>query len=298
MTSSPIIHYIDKNLAAMTITNSLLHLALMHAGDVLNTQDQIVLAALKLSDPIFENQSLDFIQDFIKGFSEKQIVALVKKIKNTIHDMSFIRLENSYGDALYAYYMKAQNQQSFDVWINEIGDLDSWKIQFQNYNNPQQKHHFSKRNAEDVLLPSYDLSQKIIAEQPNLKHKELAQSIQDAMDLWITAKDPNDQHFWDYFPAISIASVSLAIFDLFRRYQKNQITWSEFKWMSAKVSGLKVSKIAFIGLLLSLPIVGQLTGAFLVANLLLNAKSTWFDKDSPMYKKLIQLISKTEENKQ
>lgn len=61
--------------------------------------------------------------------------------------------------------------------------------------------------------------------------------------------------------------------------------------MVAKVSGIKVSKIAFTGLLLGLPIVGQVTGAYLVEKLLLYAKATWFEPNSPLYLKLKQLGS-------
>ena len=49
------------------------------------------------------------------------------------------------------------------------------------------------------------------------------------------------------------------------------------KRLSARATGLKVAKIGTIGLLLSIPVVGQVTGALLVAKLLLGAKATWYD---------------------
>ncbi|WP_249451947.1 hypothetical protein [Acinetobacter indicus] len=203
-----------------------------------------------------------------------------------LHDMEFVRLDHEDGDSLYAAYLDQHDHTDFDVLLADQHSGESWQLQLKAIEGTGTGKDWIAAPPEEMLLATEEIAAQLGLESSGLSTKELTQSVEDAIDVIVTAKDPNDEHFWDYFPAISVASVSLAIYELFRRYQQQEISWSEFKWMAAKVSGIKVSKIAFIGLLLGLPVVGQVTGAYLVAKLLLNAKATWFEKESALYRKL------------
>lgn len=283
--SSPI-HYIRKNFDALAITTVLAKLAWNARTPQLTEADQAVLAALRRSHAELANAPLEDIQAYLQGFDEQQIVGLVSTVKGMLHDMEFVRLDHEDGDSLYAAYLNQRDHTDFDVLLADQHSGESWQLQLKAIEGTGTGKDWIAAPPEEMLLATEEIAAQLGLESSGLSPKELTQSVEDAIDVIVTAKDPNDEHFWDYFPAISVASVSLAIYELFRRYQQQEISWSEFKWMAAKVSGIKVSKIAFIGLLLGLPVVGQVTGAYLVAKLLLNAKATWFEKESALYRKL------------
>ncbi|MDM1284617.1 hypothetical protein [Acinetobacter indicus] len=283
--SSPI-HYLRKNFDALAITTVLAKLAWNARTPQLTEADQAVLAALRRSHAELANAPLEDIQAYLQGFDEQQIVGLVSTVKGMLHDMEFVRLDHEDGDSLYAAYLDQHDHTDFDVLLADQHSGESWQLQLKAIEGTGTGKDWIAAPPEEMLLATEEIATQLGLESSGLSTKELTQSVEDAIDVIVTAKDPNDEHFWDYFPAISVASVSLAIYELFRRYQQQEISWSEFKWMAAKVSGIKVSKIAFIGLLLGLPVVGQVTGAYLVAKLLLNAKATWFEKESALYRKL------------
>lgn len=283
--SSPI-HYLRKNFDALTITTVLAKLAWNAHTPQLTEADQAVLAALRRSHAELANAPLEDIQAYLQGFDEEQIVGLVSTVKGMLHDMEFVRLDHEDGDSLYAAYLDQCDHTDFDVLLADQHSGESWQLQLKAIEGTGAGKDWIAAPPEETLLATEEITTQWGLESSDLSTKELTQSVEDAIDVIVTAKDPNDEHFWDYFPAISVASVSLAIYELFRRYQQQEISWSEFKWMAAKVSGIKVSKIAFIGLLLGLPVVGQVTGAYLVAKLLLNAKATLFEKESALYRKL------------
>ncbi|MGX9609167.1 MULTISPECIES: hypothetical protein [Acinetobacter] len=283
--SSPI-YYLRKNFDALAITTVLAKLAWNARTPQLTEADQAVLAALRRSHAELANAPLEDIQAYLQGFDEQQIVGLVSTVKGMLHDMEFVRLDHEDGDSLYAAYLDQHDHTDFDVLLADQHSGESWQLQLKAIEGTGTGKDWIAAPPEEMLLATEEIAAQLGLESSGLSTKELTQSVEDAIDVIVTAKDPNDEHFWDYFPAISVASVSLAIYELFRRYQQQEISWSEFKWMAAKVSGIKVSKIAFIGLLLGLPVVGQVTGAYLVAKLLLNAKATWFEKESALYRKL------------
>lgn len=280
------IHYLRKNFDALAITTVLAKLAWNEHRPQLTEADQAVLAALRRSHAELANAPLEDIQAYLQGFDEQQIVGLVSTVKGMLHDMEFVRLDHEDGDSLYAAYLDQHDHTDFDVLLADQHSGESWQLQLKAIEGTGTGKDWIAAPPEEMLLATEEIAAQLGLESSGLSTKELTQSVEDAIDVIVTAKDPNDEHFWDYFPAISVASVSLAIYELFRRYQQQEISWSEFKWMAAKVSGIKVSKIAFIGLLLGLPVVGQVTGAYLVAKLLLNAKATWFEKESALYRKL------------
>lgn len=290
--TSPI-HYIRKNIDALSITTILATFAWGDPASELTESEQAVLAALRRSNTELETASFDEIQHYLQGFDEHQISGLVSNVKGILHEMEFVRLENEDGDSVYASYFDATNHADFDVLLSDYDTRESWQIQLKATDSSAYVKDWIMAHPEEQILATHEVATALGIESSGFSNKELTQSVEDAIDLIVTAKDPNDDHFWTYFPAISVVSVSMAIFELYRRYQKQQISWSEFKWMAAKVSGMKVSKIAFIGLLLGLPVVGQVTGAYLVAKLLLNAKSTWFEKDAVLYLKLKSYWGKT-----
>lgn len=281
--------YLDTYINSLSITQSLVHL---RQQQPFTPHMHTVLLALRLAQPHLKSADLSTIYAFLEQIESEQIVSLVTQIKQQLTRMQVLKLQHEQ-DAVYVAYLKDQTQQ-LDVCIQTLwGDSMLLTLQL-NSQLPQPT--WQLKQSEAHLIATQEILTTLDPAQ-SPEHKVLAQSVEDAVDLWVTAKDPNDEHFWDYFPAISLVSVSLAIYELFKRYQQQEISWQEFKWMAAKVSGLKVSKIAAIGLMLGLPVIGQVTGAYLVTRLLLNAKATWFDQDSALYRDIQQKLKRQRQSK-
>ena len=268
--------YLDTQINSLSITQSLVSL---RQQQPFNPHMHSVLLALRLAQPHLKSADLSIIHAFLEQIDSEQIVSLVAQIKQQLALMQILKLQHEQ-DEVYVGYLKDQTQQ-LEVCLQTLwGDSMLLTLQL-NTQLPQPT--WQLKAPEDHFIAAQQILTSLDA-KARPEHKVLAQSVEDAVDLWVTAKDPNDEHFWDYFPAISLVTVSLAIYELFKRYQKQEISWQEFKWMAAKISGLKVSKIAAIGLMLGLPVIGQVTCAYLVARLLLNAKTTWFDQDNALYR--------------
>lgn len=281
--------YLDTHINSLSITQSLVHL---RQQQPFTPHMHTVLLALRLAQPHLKSADLSTIYAFLEQIESEQIVSLVTQIKQQLTRMQVLKLQHEQ-DAVYVAYLKDQTQQ-LDVCIQTLWGHSMLLTLQLNSQLPQPT--WQLKQSEAHLIATQEILTTLDPAQ-SPEHKVLAQSVEDAVDLWVTAKDPNDEHFWDYFPAISLVSVSLAIYELFKRYQQQEISWQEFKWMAAKVSGLKVSKIAAIGLMLGLPVIGQVTGAYLVTRLLLNAKATWFDQDSALYRDIQQKLKRQRQSK-
>ena len=268
-------HYLNRQLNTLEITQSLLDVVQSHS---LSSQTHVVILALRFAVEEVKDYDAALIQDYLQTIDANQIVALVKNIKTQLSLLECLKLQHEQ-DMLYVAYPKTHSN-TLEVYLHSQ-DLDAVCLTLSVFGQAA----WSVKNPEEHAIGGVEILHSLQDENaPN--HKVMLQNVEDAIDLWVTAKDPNDEHFWEYFPAISVLSVSLAIYELFKRYQRQEMSWQQFQWMAAKVSGLKVSKIALIGVLLSLPVVGQVTGAYLVARLLLSAKATWFEKDAVFYRYL------------
>lgn len=223
--SSPI-HYLRKNFDALAITTVLAKLAWNAHTPQLTEVDQAVLAALRRSHTELTNVPLEDIQAYLQGFDEQQIVGLVSTVKGMLHDIEFVRLDHEDGDSLYAAYLDQHDHTDFDVLLADQHSGESWQLQLKAIEGTGTGKDWIAAPPEETLLATEEIATELSLENTTFSTKELTQSVEEAIDVIVTAKDPNDEHFWDYFPAISVASVSLAIYELFRRYQQQEISWS------------------------------------------------------------------------
>lgn len=277
---NPDYRYLKQSLSSLEITHALVDVL---NTPVLNDHAHVVLLALRFAQPNLQSADLTEVQQFLHSIDTEHIVSLVKAIKQQLRGISCLKLQHQH-DIMYVAYQKDE-QNALEVCLQQPSG-ESMQL---NFALPPQTPAIesSIQAPEDHLMAGAEILASL-KHPPHAEQQVMLQSVEDAVDLWLTIKDPNDEHFWDYFPAISIVSVSLVIYALFKRYQKQEITWQEFCWRAAKISGIKVTKIAMIGVLLGLPVIGQVTGAYLVAELLLNAKATWFEKDAPLYRYLLK----------
>ena len=79
---------------------------------------------------------------------------------------------------------------------------------------------------------------------------------------------------WDLFPTLSLMSVSFVLMELYKRYKSGEISETEFKEMSVKATGIKVTKFALLMGIMCIPVVNVAVGAALVARVLYSLTSS------------------------
>jgi hypothetical protein len=277
----PNICYLRKNFDSAAILTVILSVAFGDDTGNLNERDYAVLAALRRSNSALKNASLPEIQEYLRRLDDNQVPGLVSNVKGILHEMEFVRLENEDGDSVYASFFDATNHPDTDVQLLDRTTGETWEVQLRATDNASYVTDWIERHPGGEIFVTDELAQKMELPTSGQSNGELTTDVENFVDHMISAEDTDD--FWDYFPVLSAASSALVVWKLWDRYQRGEITREVFKRLAARATGLKIAKIGAIGVLLSIPVAGQVTGAMLVAKLLLSARATWFDRKPAKY---------------
>ena len=275
MAAHKAIRYLRKNFDSASIVAALSAVALTDEPGDLSEGDHAILAALRRSNSVLENAPLPEIQDYLRNLDEDQIPGLVSNVKGILHEMEFVRVENEDGDSVFASFFDATNHPETDVQFLDRSTGETWEAQLKATDDVSYVSDWIDRHPGGDILVTDELAQRMDLPTSGQSNDELATNVEGFVDKMVSADDTVD--FWDYFPGLIVATVGVVVWELWQRHQRGEINWEAFKRLAARATGLKVAKIGVIGLLLSIPVVGQVTGAFLVARLLLGAKATWYD---------------------
>lgn len=273
-------HYVRRNIDEAAIVAAMASISRATDLDSITEQDHMVLAALRRANHSLTNSTVDDIQEYLSSLDDEQIPGLISNVKGILHEMEFVRLENEDGDSTYVSMFKPSNHPDTDVLLIDKTSGETWEVQLKATDNVAYVQDWIDSHPDGDILVTDELAEKMGLPSSGRSNEELTSNVSEFVDKMIEA-DPG-LGIWEYFPALSIVSISLVVFELWRRYQRDEIDLKKFKQMSALATGLKVTKIATLCFLLTIPIVGQVTGALLIASLLLNAKATWFDRP-PVY---------------
>ena len=269
------LHYLRKNFDSAAIVTALSTIALTDDAGDLSEGDHAILAALRRSNSELETAALPEIQEYLRGLDDEQVPGLISNVKGIVHEMEFVRVENEDGDSVYASFFDATNHPDTDIQLLDRSTGETWQVQLRATDDAGYVTDWIERHPGGEILVTDELAQRMDLPTSGQSNSELTTDTEDFVDKMVSADDADD--FWDYFPALSVASVGLIVWELWQRHQRGETSWEAFKRLAALATGLKLAKIGVIGLLLSVPVVGQVTGAVLVAKLLLSAKETWYD---------------------
>ena len=70
------------------------------------------------------------------------------------------------------------------------------------------------------------------------------------------------------FPTLSLISVSIIILEFYKRFQNGEINEKEFQEMVVRASGIKVSKIAILMVILSIPVINVAVSTGMIARII------------------------------
>ena len=229
------------------------------------------IAAMQRAHPQ-AGDSTEELGGWLNAMDEGQIQGVVNNTKGVLHEMEFVRLENEDGDAIHAAMFGSTNHPGTDVRFVDMDSGESWSAQLKATDDASYVQDWIDAHPDGEILVTSELADRMDLPQSGLSNEALTARTEDVVDQLVEAGAGSD--LWQYFPALSAASIALVVWELWKRHRKGEISLSQFKWMAAKVSGMKAGKIALLTVAMMIPGVNVVTGAALVASLLFSAAQT------------------------
>lgn len=209
---------------------------------------------------------------WLAAMDEDQIDGVVSNTKGVLHEMEFVRIENEDGDAVHAALFQSTNHSGFDVQLVDQSTGETWQAQLKATDSNAYVQEWVDAHPDGEIRVTEELADAMGLPSSGVSNEALTARTEDVVDRLLEAGDQDD--LWSYFPGLAAGSVALVVWSLFGRYRRGEITLQRFKWLAAKATGVKASKLALLTLAMSVPGLNVATGAALVVALLFSGAST------------------------
>jgi len=263
--SRTIIHYLKNNFDEAAILACLADLAFT-PGFELNEENQSILSALRRSSEEFKYSSIEEINHHLSDYNDSQISGLVSNIKGIAHEMAFVKLENEDGDSIYASLYPDTNHPGFDVQLFDKDTGEQWDVQLKATDNTTYVNQWIEQHPGGEILVTEELADKMGLEGSGIENTEITTQVEEFVDKLIAHDNINS--IASYFPMLALASVSMIIWELWKRYKAGEISYSRFKLLTGIAAGKKTIKMAVLVALLSIPGINIVVGAAMVAQII------------------------------
>jgi len=235
----------------------------------LSDSEQAVLAALRRSSTELQDASPEAISEYLSAMSEESLPGLVSNVKGILHEMQFVALENEDGDSVYASIFDATNHPGTDVQFTDADTGATWEVQLKATDNADYAREWVAENPDGNILVTSELAERTELESSGFSNETLTSDVKGVVDKMIAG----DESIWDFFPMITVLALAPIIWELWSRYRNWEIDLPTFKHLAIRATGLKAAKIALLSAMLAIPVIGQATGAILIAKFLLGARN-------------------------
>jgi hypothetical protein len=266
-TGKAAVHYIRRNFDEAAILAVAAKLAFEENPDF-SESELATIAAMQRAHPQ-AGDSTEELGSWLSAMNDDQIQGVVNNTKGVLHEMEFVRLENDDGDAIHAALYGSTNHPGTDVQFVDIDSGVTWSAQLKATDDASYVQDWIDSHPDGEILVTSELAARMDLSPSGLSNEHLTARTEDVVNQLLEAGSESD--LWDYFPALTVASIALVVWELWTRHCKGEITLSQFKWMTAKVSGLKAGKLALLSVAMMIPGINVVTGAGLVASLLFSA---------------------------
>jgi len=277
--SKAAVRYLRTNLDEALIIGSLGSMA-FSGMDALSESDLAVLAALRRSTNELQDADPEAIREYLQGMDEESLPGLVSNVKGILHEMQFVALENEDGDSVYASIFEATNHPGTDIQFTDTETGATWEVQLKATDSADYAEAWLAKNPDGEILVTSELADRTGLESSGLSNEELTNDVRGVVDKMLAG----DETIWDFFPMITIVALAPILWELWSRYRAGEIDLPTFKRHAIRASGLKAGKIALLSAMLTIPVIGQATGAVLITKFLLGARSAMAQHSPPFYR--------------
>lgn len=261
------VRYVRTNLEEPLILASLARMAFTGPSDLSDT-DYAVLAAFRRSSNVLHDADPEDVGAYLRGVDEDALPGIVSNTKGILHEMRFVEIENEDGDSIFASLFDSTNHPGTDVQLTDSDTGATWEIQLKATDSSSYAHEWIENHPHGEILVTDELADATGLYSSEISNQELTGNVERFVDKMVE----DDPSIWDHFPIITTLTLANIIWALWQRYQEGVIDWERFKYLAARASGIKVAKVTMLSALLAIPVIGQVTGALLIAKFLLGAR--------------------------
>jgi len=264
--------FIQKNIDELAVISVI---SKLRGGEKLVTEEEYVIleAMIRSSNKITD---LDSAIEFAKTTAAKgteSLMGAANNIKGIAHELKYVKAENEDGDTVFAFLPKDTNNPQYDVLtVNTATGEQNW-IQLKTTINEEHVYSWFKKypGSEGSIKVNEEMAVKLGLPSTGIVDKELTIDTNSFLNKLTEMDESAVSQIIETSPPLTILAASFAVYGLFKKYQKKEISKKKFIFLSAKMTGLKAAKIVMLLSLLALPVVGQIVGVYLISKLMLAA---------------------------
>lgn len=221
-TGKAAVHYIRRNFDEAAILAVAAKLAFEENPDF-SESELATIAAMQRAHPQ-AGDSTEELGSWLSAMNDDQIQGVVNNTKGVLHEMEFVRLENDDGDAIHAALYGSTNHPGTDVQFVDIDSGESWSAQLKATDDASYVQDWIDSHPDGEILVTSELADRMDLSPSGLSNEHLTARTEDVVDQLLEAGSDSD--LWDYFPALTVASIALVVWELWTRHCKGEITLS------------------------------------------------------------------------
>lgn len=264
--------FVQKNIDELAVISVI---SKLRNGENLVTEEENIIleAMIRSSNKITD---LDSAIEFAKATAAKGTEALTgaaSNIKGIAHELIYVKLENEDGDTVFAFMPENTNNPKFDVLtVNTETGEQKWEQLKTTMNSDYVNDWIEKYpGSEGALKVNVEMANKLGLNSTGIKDEELSVDVNDFLNKLINMDESTFSQIISTAPPLTIIAASFAVYGLYKRYQKKEISKQRFIFMATKITGIKAAKIITLLYLLALPGIGQVVAIYLIASLMFKA---------------------------
>ena len=264
--------FVQKNIDELAVISVI---SKLRNGENLVTEEENIIleAMIRSSNKITD---LDSAIEFAKATAAKGTEALTgaaSNIKGIAHELIYVKLQNEDGDTVFAFMPENTNNPKFDVLtVNTETGEQKWEQLKTTMNSDYVNDWIEKYpGSEGALKVNVEMANKLGLNSTGIKDEELSVDVNDFLNKLINMDESTFSQIISTAPPLTIIAASFAVYGLYKRYQKKEISKQRFIFMATKITGIKAAKIITLLYLLALPGIGQVVAVYLIASLMFKA---------------------------
>lgn len=257
--------YVERNFDELAIAAVMAKV--ITGSQDLDGDDELVLEAFRRTTPELTNAELDDLREYLERFDEDQLAGIASNVKGIAHEIHYVELENADGDLVSGVLFENTNHPGTDVILSNGETGETWELQLKATDSAPDVREWIEAHPDGQIQVTSELADKLGVESSGISNEELTANVDELID-----KALDDPSVWDYFPHLTVVSMSIIIYRLARRYQHGLLSRAEFVRAIVAATGWKIAKITALMTLLSIPVLNVVTGTVLVARLLLSGR--------------------------
>ena len=264
--------FVQKNIDELSVISVM---SKLRGGEKLITEEETIIleAMIRSANRITD---LDSAIEYAKTTAAKgseSLMGAANNIKGIAHELKYIKDENEDGDTIFAFMPDDTSYPKFDVLnVDQITGIQEW-VQLKTTMNTQVIYDWIEKypGEESSLRVNEEMAKQLGLESTGISEKEISVEVDDFLNKLIKMDEALVSKIFILAPPLTIISSSFAVYNLYKKYKNGEISKKQFIFLSSKITGMKAAKIITLMVLLTVPVVGQVLGVYLISQLMLSA---------------------------